>query len=549
MGIKKLLGEILLDLKYCTDDDIQKALEIQKEFGGRIGTILVNTGILKEENIIEALSVQFDFPLLKDYTDEPEAVALENINMNFFKEHQIFPLKLEKKKLILAMDDPLKITDLFFLEQLGYEITIYLATSETIREKIDNMFDLNSTSEQIGYEVELDKLRELASEAPVIKLINAIFLEAVEKKTSDIHFETFEKKIVVRYRIDGRMIVAKTIPMQFKLATIARLKLLAKMNITENRLPQDGRINIKVLNKEVDIRASSLPTRFGESFVLRLLDKTAMTYDIDALGISTEQLDSIKRIISRSHGIFLTTGPTGSGKTTTLYSALNYLKDDETKIITVEDPVEYENEGISQVQVNSEIGLKFASVLRSVLRQDPDIIMVGEIRDEETARIAIQASLTGHLVLSTLHTNSALGAIRRLLDMGIELFLLQSSLVGVMSQRLVRRLCPKCKEKIELDHETILEYHIDKIASKQKMKKNFYQAKGCEHCSFTGYKGRISIVEVVEWNRELSNIFQENIDFDDIHEIGGISLFDNGIMKVIEGLTTLEEIHKVTHEE
>ena len=549
MGIKKLLGEILLDLKYCTDDDIQKALEIQKEFGGRIGTILVNTGILKEENIIEALSVQFDFPLLKDYSDEPEAVALENINMNFFKEHQIFPLKLEKKKLILAMDDPLKITDLFFLEQLGYEITIYLATSETIREKIDNMFDLNSTSEQIGYEVELDKLRELASEAPVIKLINAIFLEAVEKKTSDIHFETFEKKIVVRYRIDGRMIVAKTIPMQFKLATIARLKLLAKMNITENRLPQDGRINIKVLNKEVDIRASSLPTRFGESFVLRLLDKTAMTYDIDALGISTEQLDSIKRIISRSHGIFLTTGPTGSGKTTTLYSALNYLKDDETKIITVEDPVEYENEGISQVQVNSEIGLKFASVLRSVLRQDPDIIMVGEIRDEETARIAIQASLTGHLVLSTLHTNSALGAIRRLLDMGIELFLLQSSLVGVMSQRLVRRLCPKCKEKIELDHETILEYHIDEIASKQKMKKNFYQAKGCEHCSFTGYKGRISIVEVVEWNRELSNIFQENIDFDDIHEIGGISLFDNGIMKVIEGLTTLEEIHKVTHEE
>jgi len=549
LGIKKLIGEILQDLNVCTENDIEQALQIQKEFGGKLGTILVNTGILKEENILEALSIQFSYPVLKNISIDQEPVVIPNINMEFFKEHQILPLSIRDNHLEVVLYDPMHLTKIYFLKQQGYKISVKLATTDLIREKLDELFESGSHLDQGGYEVELDKLRELASEAPVIKLINAIFLEAVEKKTSDIHFETFEKKIVVRYRVDGRMVVAKTIPMQFKLATIARLKLLAKMNITENRLPQDGRINIKVLNKEVDIRASSLPTRFGESFVLRLLDKTAMTYNIDDLGISKEQLNMIKRIVSKSHGIFLTTGPTGSGKTTTLYSALNYLKNDETKIITVEDPVEYENEGISQVQVNSEIGLKFASVLRSVLRQDPDIIMVGEIRDEETARIAIQASLTGHLVVSTLHTNSALGAIRRLLDMGIELFLLQSSLVGVMSQRLVRKLCTHCKEKIDLDYETQQEYHIDKIAKKYNLTKKFYQAKGCEHCSFTGYKGRVSIVEVVEWTKEVSNIFNKNIDFDDIHEIDGISLFDNGIMKVIEGITTLEEIHKVTHEE
>ena len=547
MGIKKPLGAILKDLKYCSDEDIQKALEIQKEFGGRIGTIFVNTGILKEENIIEALSWQFGYPVLKEI--EIKSLKLENVNMEFFKEHQILPISLKDKQLSIAISDPLKIVKLAFLKQLGYSIDIFLATTELVREKIDELFETTSSSELGVFEVEIEKLRELASEAPVIKLLNSIFLEAVEKKTSDIHFETFEKNIIVRYRIDGRMIIAKTIPLQFKMATIARLKLLSKMNITENRLPQDGRINIKVLNKEIDIRASSLPTRFGESFVLRLLDKTSMSYNIDDLGISHKQLETIKKVISKSHGIFLTTGPTGSGKTTTLYSALNYLKDDETKIITVEDPVEYENEGISQVQVNSEIGLKFSSVLRSVLRQDPDIIMVGEIRDEETARIAIQASLTGHLVLSTLHTNTALGAIRRLLDMGIELFLLQSSLVGVMSQRLVRRLCSKCKEKVELDEDTIKEYQIETIIKQHNMAPNYYKAKGCEQCSFTGYKGRISIVEIVEWNKKVSEIFNKNIDFDDIHKIGGISLFDNGIMKVIEGVTTLEEIHKVTHEE
>ena len=549
MGINKRIGEILYELGYCSTEDIEKALEIQKDFGGRLGTILINTGVLKEENIVEALSIQFGYPLLEEIPSNIEPLEIEGINRDFFKEHEIWPIDFRENHLTVALSDPFKVAELFFFKQLGYDINVRLTTSEIIREKLEEFYASDTSGDITGYEVEMDKLRELASEAPVIKLVNAIFLEAVEKKTSDIHFETFEKKIVVRYRIDGRMVVAKTIPMQYKLATIARLKLLSKMNITENRLPQDGRINIKVLNKEVDIRASSLPTRFGESFVLRLLDKTSMSYNIDDLGISEEQLNTIKRIISKSHGIFLTTGPTGSGKTTTLYSALNYLKDDETKIITVEDPVEYENEGISQVQVNSEIGLKFASVLRSVLRQDPDIIMVGEIRDEETARIAIQASLTGHLVLSTLHTNSALGAVRRLMDMGIELYLLQSSLIGVMSQRLVRKLCPKCKEKTEIDEETRKEYQIDKIANEQHLVENFHKAKGCEHCSFTGYKGRISIVEVVEWNKKVAEKFNQNIDFDDIHELDGISLFDNGIMKVIEGVTTLEEIHKVTHEE
>ena len=546
--MNKYIGQYLQELGYCTAKDIDQALEIQKEFGGRIGTILVNTGVLKEEHIIEALAVQFGYTLY-DENSEPKQVIVSGVNQDFFKEHQILPVDVQDKKITLVVSDPLKLTDLFFLKQQGYKIRLQLATSEWIREKLDQLYDNHISQGDGVYEVELDKLKELASEAPVIKLLNAIFLEAVEKKTSDIHFETFEKNIVVRFRIDGRMIVAKTIPLQYKLATIARLKLLSKMDITENRLPQDGRINIKVLNKEVDIRASSLPTQFGESFVLRLLDKTAMSYNIDDLGISEEQLTTIKKIISKSHGIFLTTGPTGSGKTTTLYSALNYLKNDETKIITVEDPVEYENEGISQVQVNSEIGLKFASVLRSVLRQDPDIIMIGEIRDEETARIAVQASLTGHLVLSTLHTNTALGAVRRLVDMGIELYLLQSSMIGIMAQRLVRKLCAECKQPVELSSGLLTEYHINDLAEKYKVTPNFYKAVGCEHCAFSGYKGRISIVEVVEWTRELSEIFAKNIEFNDLHQIGVMSLLENGILKVLEGVTTLDEVLKVTHEE
>ncbi|MEA2029635.1 MAG: GspE/PulE family protein, partial [Campylobacterota bacterium] len=363
---------------------------------------------------------------------------------------------------------------------------------------------------------------------------------------SDIHFESFAKGMKVRYRLDGMLKTVDTIPQHLKQAVTARLKLISKMNIAENRLPQDGRITVKIAGDEIDIRSSSVPTAFGESFVLRLLSKESISLEIDKLGLHEDNITLLKSLLEKPNGVLLTTGPTGSGKTSTLYACLNHIHDDATKIITVEDPVEYQLEGISQIQVKASIDYTFAKALRSILRQDPDIIMIGEIRDGETAEIAIQSALTGHLVLSTLHTNSALGAISRLMDIGVEYYLLKSSIVGLMAQRLVRKLCDECKEPIELSEEIVQAYDIKPLVDKISSPLNPCKAVGCEVCQYRGYKGRVPILEIVPFDDKLMACFDENKDFKDIRSLGYRDLQQDGLLKFLEGKTSLDEVMRIT---
>lgn len=547
MGLDKKIGEILVSQNACKEEDIKKALSLQKEYGGRIGAILINTGVIIENDLLKALSLQLGVALLKDLgIEEFSKVNLPNIQTSFLVENGIFVLENEEV-IKAAVEDPLKIDIFSYIENLtGKELKIYLASSEEIR-KLKAIYEEEEEGEyEYINEDEIDKLKELASEAPVIKFVNNIFSRAVEANASDIHIESFKNGMQVRFRIDGKLHTVENIPLSMKMAVIARLKLISKMNISENRLPQDGRISIKTSGKLIDVRASSVPTAFGESFVLRLLGKEDISYSLNKLGFFENSLEIINSIIRKPNGIFLTTGPTGSGKTTTLYSILNDLNTEDTKIITVEDPVEYELGGISQIQVKSEIDFTFANALRSILRQDPDIIMIGEIRDKETAEIAVQAALTGHLVLSTLHTNSALGALHRLIDMGIEYFLLKSSIIGLMAQRLVRTLCPYCKQKDTLDDEIRLLYGIDKIIKKHPfIKIDPHRAVGCKKCNFTGFKGRVPIVEVAPFTKEIQEAFSKDYNLEDLSIFGYTTLFEDGILKFLNGDTTLDEVLRV----
>ncbi len=548
MGLDKKIGEILVSQNACKEEDINKALSLQKEYGGRIGTILINTGVIVENQLLKALSIQLDAPLLSDLgIEEFDKIYLKNISNSFLLENGVFPVWESEYFIKAAVEDPLRVDIFSYIEEITKKkLQIYLASSEEIR-KLKAVFEEEEEGEyEYINEDEIDKLKELASEAPVIKFVNNIFSRAVESNASDIHIESFKNGMQVRFRIDGKLHTIENIPLSMKMAVIARLKLISKMNISENRLPQDGRISIKTSGKLIDIRASSVPTAFGESFVLRLLGKQDISYSLQKLGFFENSLNIINSIIKKPNGIFLTTGPTGSGKTTTLYSILNDLNREDTKIITVEDPVEYELNGISQIQVKSEIDFTFANALRSILRQDPDIIMIGEIRDKETAEIAVQAALTGHLVLSTLHTNSALGALHRLIDMGMEYFLLKSSIIGLMAQRLVRTLCPYCKERDEIDEEVRLLYGIDKIVKKYPfIKVSPHKPVGCKRCNFTGFKGRLPIVEVAPFTKEIQNAFSKDYNLEDLSLFGYTTLFEDGILKYLNGDTTLDEVLRV----
>jgi len=548
LGLEKKIGEILVSEGFCKEEDIQKALSLQKDYGGRIGTILINTGVIVERQLLKALSIQLSIPLLSDLgIEEFEKVIPSNLSSSFLKENEVFIFQEDGDVLKAAVNDPLKVDIFSYIESLsGKKLEVYLANSDEIR-KLKAVWE---EEEEDEYEYinadEIDKLKELASEAPVIKFVNNIFSRAVESRASDIHIESYKNGMHVRFRIDGKLHTVETVPLSMKMAVIARLKLISKMNISENRLPQDGRISIKTSGKLIDIRASSVPTAFGESFVLRLLGKQDISYSLDKLGFFENSLNIIHSIIKKPNGIFLTTGPTGSGKTTTLYSILNDLNTEDTKIITVEDPVEYELNGISQIQVKSEIDFTFANALRSILRQDPDIIMIGEIRDKETAEIAVQAALTGHLVLSTLHTNSALGSLHRLIDMGVEYFLLKSSIIGIMAQRLVRTLCPYCKAKDEIDEDIRLLYGIDKIIKKHPfIKVNPHKPVGCSKCNNTGFIGRLPIVEVAPFTKEIQDAFAKDNNIEDLGKFGYTTLFEDGILKYLNGDTTLDEVLRV----
>ncbi len=544
------LGEILLRKKSCSQGDIDQALDVQKRVGGRIGSILPNLGAITEDNLLTSLSIQFQMPLLRHDQRDIQPCLPEGLELSFFKSFKLCVGILKDDTELLIVANPLALEAIGRVEMVLDEPLPLLLGSEA---EIDNLLDKISEENSEGFsdesslyiEDELDKLKELASEAPVIKLVNRIISQAVEIKSSDIHFELFKNSSRARVRVDGLLKTIERIPQSLQLAVIARLKLISGMNIAEGRLPQDGRISLRIAGKEIDIRSSSVPTSFGESFVFRLLGKEDINYSLDSLGFYPDHMELIRSLVNRPNGIFLTTGPTGSGKTTTLYSVLSEINTEQCKIITVEDPVEYELEGVSQIHVHEKIEYTFAKALRSILRQDPDIIMIGEIRDKETADIAIQSSLTGHLVLSTLHTNSALASITRLRDMGVETFLLKASITGLMAQRLVRKLCRQCAKKMDDYHIIEKTYNLDLLIEKYPhLVLNPMMSVGCDKCNNTGYSGRLVIAEIAPFEERLKAALDDVLWRENMDHYGYRTMQEDGLLKFIEGLTSINEVVK-----
>jgi len=542
------LGEILIHKRLITGEDLDRALELQRERGDKLGKILVDLGFIAARDVLIALSEQLKVPLL--VIEGPPAVSpeTETLSPKFLRQFRCLPLALHDHTVTLAMADPLDFeTRSTVAACTGLTVLPGLAGEQEILDAIDRYYGQTEKNETematpVGESNEdLEQLRDMASEAPVIRLVNAMVAQAVEKRASDIHIEPFEKEFRIRYRIDGVLVSQDPPPRELKAAIISRVKLMARLNIAERRLPQDGRIKVKTLGREVDLRVSTLPTLYGESVVMRLLDRSAGDfYDLERLGFDQHMLSRMEHYTSLPHGIFLVTGPTGSGKSTTLYSALKRINQTDKKIITIEDPVEYQMDGINQIHVNTQIGLTFAQGLRHIVRQDPDVIMVGEIRDRETADIAIRSALTGHFVYSTLHTNDAPSAIARLTDMGVENYLITSSLVAVLAQRLVRVICSECKVSagtaITPEGETI----------------PVFRGAGCESCFNTGYRGRLGIFELMELNEELRAAIMRNEDSGKITDIarrhGMQNLREDGWNKVRRGMTSAEEVMRVTQE-
>ena len=541
------LGEILIERKLITPDDLARALEIQRERSGeKLGKIFVDLGFVAMRDVLAALAEQLQVPVLT--LEGPPAVSpeIETLSPRFLRQFRCLPVALHDHTVMLAMADPLDFeTRNTVAASTGLTVEAGIAPEQEILDAIDRYYgqDKNETelAAQGADSEDLEHLRDMASEAPVIRLVNAMIAQAVEQRASDIHIEPFEKEFRIRYRIDGVLANQSPPPRELKAAIISRVKLMARLNIAERRLPQDGRIKVKTLGREVDLRVSTLPTLYGESVVMRLLDRSATSfYDLESLGFDAHMLQRMEYYTSIPHGIFLVTGPTGSGKSTTLYSALKRINQTDKKIITIEDPVEYQMDGINQIHVNPQIGLTFAGGLRHIVRQDPDVIMVGEIRDRETADIAIRAALTGHFVYSTLHTNDAPSAITRLTDMGVENYLLTSSLVAVLAQRLVRVICPQCRQPD--GHATTPKG--ERVAA--------FRGAGCDHCFGTGYYGRVGIFELMELNEELRAIIMRNEDASVItaaaYRHGMRNLRDDGWEKVARGVTTSDEVMRVTQE-
>jgi len=542
------LGEILIERKLITPDDLARALDIQKERGGeKLGKIMVDLGFIAMRDLVSALAEQLHVPVLT--LEGPPAVSpeLETLAPRFLRQFRCLPVALHDHTVTLAMADPLDFETRNAVESsTGLTVLAGIALEQEILDAIDRYYGQTAKNEAelaspVGESEDLEHLRDMASEAPVIRLVNAMIGQAVEQRASDIHIEPFEKEFRIRYRIDGVLASQSPPPRELKAAIISRVKLMAKLNIAERRLPQDGRIKIKTLGREVDLRVSTLPTLYGESVVMRLLDRSAGDfYDLEKLGFDDHMLQRMTYYTSLPHGIFLVTGPTGSGKSTTLYSALKRINQTDKKIITIEDPVEYQMDGINQIHVNPQIGLTFAGGLRHIVRQDPDVIMIGEIRDQETADIAIRAALTGHFVYSTLHTNDAPSAITRLTDMGVENYLLTSSLVAVLAQRLVRVICPQCRQS------------AGEVTAPNGDRLQAFHGAGCEHCFGTGYRGRVGIFELMELNEEIRAIIMRNEDASVItaaaRRNGMRNLRDDGWDKVARGVTTADEVIRVTQE-
>ena len=565
------LGELLIKANLISQDQLKEALKFQKEKGAKLGETLINLGFVSEEDITECLSQQFGVPSinLAHFDIDPSVIKL--IPPDVARKYNILPVNKTGATITIAMADP---TNVFAMDDIkfmtGYNVEPVVASELGIKNSIDNYYGSTAslelkkvmedlqTTEQSDLEVledeeELDvaALADASEEAPVVKLVNLILSDAIKRGASDIHIEPYEKEYRVRFRIDGILYEIMNPPLKLRDAITSRLKILAKLDISEKRLPQDGRIKLKMKlnekNKELDFRVSILPTLFGEKIVMRLLDKDNLRLDLTKLGFEQESLAKFEEAIFKPWGMVLVTGPTGSGKTNTLYSALSKVNSPEVNIMTAEDPVEFNLPGINQVQMKEQIGLNFAATLRSFLRQDPNIILVGEIRDFETAEIAIKAALTGHLVLSTLHTNDAPSTINRLMNMGIEPFLVATSVLLIAAQRLVRRICASCKEEVDMQPQALLNlgYKKDEVGTFK-----VFKGRGCDKCNNTGYKGRVGLIEVLNVDDEMRDLILSGASAIELKRLaaerGMISLRRSGLYKIKEGITTIEEVVRET---
>ena len=554
----KRIGEFLVGAGAINEAQLQEALKVQKSTGNRLGDVLLELGYITQKQLNDILEEQLDIAQVefKDIDVKPEIINL--IPENIMYRHRVFPVKAEGEFLQVAMVDPLNVVaidDLCLVS--GYDIKPLIINEHDLEKVFDKYLGIGAMDSQTLQELAVTQKQETdiavaavaaeTDDAPIIKIVNSLLQQAVKLKASDVHIEPMEEKIKIRFRVDGLLRDITSLPSSAHPLITSRIKIMSEINISEKRLPQDGRCNYNIGNKTIDLRVSSLPTVYGEKIVMRILDKSSMMTTLEKLGMGSVALEAYEDLIRRPFGMILVTGPTGSGKTTTLYATLNYLNNSEYNIVTTEDPVEYLLPGINQTGVNVKAGLTFAAALRAILRQDPDIIMVGEIRDIETAQVAVQAATTGHLVFSTLHTNNASGTISRLIDMGIEPFLIASALNGVVAQRLLRKICPTCKTAYKLapdaPERAVLEIEPQKELT-------LYRGNGCSDCDNTGYQGRVAVVEVLVVNQEIHKLIMQRATamhiFNKAVETGMQTLRQDGIAKVLQGLTTYEELFRVT---
>lgn len=553
MNKKKRLGDLLVELGYITEEQVNEAIKIQKTTGKRLGRIFVDLGYITEEGLLNILELQLGIPRINLDLIDVDMNAVSTISEGLAKKYNLIPIKFRNGRLIVAMSDPLNV----FAEEdvalsSGYKIDIGIAMEEEIVDAIAKYYSKDyitkteaKLNEEIDEKIDENLIVDNKNDSPSVRLIDRIIENAIKNHASDIHIEPQQNKIIIRYRIDGKLRKQFEAPKEPLNSMVTRIKLLSGMDIAERRAPQDGKIVIKIDKREIDLRVSILPSVNGENLVIRILDKNSFEFSKENLGFTSEEIEIINDITNKSYGMFLVTGPTGSGKTSTLYSILRDMKNEENNVITLEDPVEYTMDGIVQVNVNSKAGLTFNSGLRAILRQDPDIIMVGEIRDEETATMAIRSAITGHKVLSTLHTNDAPAAIVRLMDMGIPSYLIAASLTGVVAQRLMRKLCNNCKEEYLANN---YEKEILGISKEENVK--LYRPVGCLKCSGTGYKGRTGIFEIMEVKQNIRELIAKSANFyeisDEAKKNGMKTLFESGVEVVKKGTSSMNELMRIT---
>jgi general secretion pathway protein E len=561
--VRKRIGEILIERGKLDQANLDRALRLQGESGERLGSLLVTLGLCAQRDVAEALSLQLAFPLV-DAAGYPEFPILEErVSARFLREARALPVREDESELALAMADPTDEYTIGAFEMVtGRTVRPLVAIPTELDAALERLYgagksaqsqllgDVETRPDELSFDADVQQLKDLASEAPVIRLVSLLITNALESRASDIHIEPFENRLIVRYRIDGVLHEVESPPKRLSAAVISRIKIMANLDIAERRLPQDGRIRLRIQGKEIDLRVSTLPTMHGESVVMRILDKGHVALDFRKLGFEDDTLQTFLGVLLQPHGILLVTGPTGSGKTTTLYTALDRLNQPDVKILTVEDPVEYQMSGINQIQVKPQIDLTFANALRSIVRQDPDVIMIGEIRDLETAQIAVQSALTGHLVLSTVHTNDAPSTVNRLLDMGVEDYLLTSTVIGILAQRLVRKLCQHCKEAYVALPELVEQMRLRRYSNAAEI--TLWHAKGCSHCSQTGFSGRLSILEMMPMTDAIRSLVMkhENAAVLRAEAIRGgmVTMYEDGLRKALAGVTTFEEVLRATRE-